>query len=259
MQLVDPHPLVVIHDNGLHEVSVKYCNCLHASNLPRRKQLLRMGWYPATVHLPATCVSFEALNLFHAATLTGKVSAYSFYKTLIYMTDALGLRVPKVRNFAIIVPDLTHFLPETLSAISPSHSSVPTLVDVDEGRERQSEGWGVAGGAWRISRHLPCLSYSRSQSSTRLATARGPVSFAAHPLCLDYRTNIVRFLYRKIVALDACFRFIGLWRSNQTVDPSLHPNGAYMIDEQSGYGQYILEHADEADVSHSVYLVDELV
>lgn len=91
---VDSHVLVVMHDNGIHEVSVRYCNCLEA--VPRRIQLLRFGWYPATVYMPATCASFEALELFHAATLTGKLSGYNFYQALVYLTDALGLKVPKV-------------------------------------------------------------------------------------------------------------------------------------------------------------------
>lgn len=95
MRKVDSHVLVVMHGNGIHEVSVRYCDCLQA--VPRRIQLLRNGWYPATVYMPATCASFEALELFHAATLTGKLSGYNFYQTLVYLTDALGLKVPKVR------------------------------------------------------------------------------------------------------------------------------------------------------------------
>lgn len=93
-RMSDSHVLVVLHDNGIHEVSVRYCNCLEG--IPRRRQLLRYGWYPATVYRPATCASLAGLELFHAATLTGKVSAYNFYKALVYMTDAKGLKVPKV-------------------------------------------------------------------------------------------------------------------------------------------------------------------
>ncbi|KAF9017023.1 hypothetical protein BDZ89DRAFT_933846, partial [Hymenopellis radicata] len=96
MPRVDPHPLVVMHVTGLHEVSVRYCNCLEA--IPRRQQLLRFGWYPATVHRPATCATLQLLDLFHGLTLNGKLSAYNFYKTLVYITDALGIKVPKVRS-----------------------------------------------------------------------------------------------------------------------------------------------------------------
>lgn len=100
MRVSDSHVLVVLHDNGIHEVSVRYCNCLVA--IPRRRQLLRFGWYPATVYRPATCASIAGLELFHAATLTGKLSAYNFYKALVYMTDAKGLKVPKV-TFSLVL------------------------------------------------------------------------------------------------------------------------------------------------------------
>ncbi|KAF8994207.1 hypothetical protein BDZ89DRAFT_972414, partial [Hymenopellis radicata] len=94
MPRVDPHPIVVMHVTGLHEVSVRYCNCLES--IPRRQQLLRFGWYPATVHQPKTCATLQLLDLFHGLTLNGKLSAYNFYKTLVYITDALGITVPKV-------------------------------------------------------------------------------------------------------------------------------------------------------------------
>ncbi|KAF8998463.1 hypothetical protein BDZ89DRAFT_1051589 [Hymenopellis radicata] len=95
MPRMDPHPIVVMHTTGLHEVSVRYCNCLEST--PRRQQLLRFGWYPATVQRPATCATLDVLELFHGLTLNGKLSAYNFYKTMIYLTDALGIQVPKKR------------------------------------------------------------------------------------------------------------------------------------------------------------------
>ena len=94
----DQKPLVVIHNNAIRPVAVRYCNCLGTSNVPRRQQLLCCGWYPASVIALETCASFAALKLFHAGTLTGKVSAYNFYRSLVYMTDVLGFKVPKVNT-----------------------------------------------------------------------------------------------------------------------------------------------------------------
>ncbi len=57
---------------------------------------MRNEWFPATVLQPRSAVTFEALDLFMACTLTGKMSAFDFYKALTYLTDVLGLNIPKV-------------------------------------------------------------------------------------------------------------------------------------------------------------------
>lgn len=85
---------VVIHDNALHEVAIDLCGCVNQQ--PARIQLLRAGLFPATVTRPRTAVTFKCLEQFDALTLTGKLSAYDYYKHLVYRTDAAGLCVPKV-------------------------------------------------------------------------------------------------------------------------------------------------------------------
>lgn len=87
----------LVHHNALHEVALDFCGCPQSQ--PSRIQLLRAGLFPATLRRPRTAVSFECLDEFHALTLTGKLSAYDYYKHLVYRTDALGLNVPKVRRF----------------------------------------------------------------------------------------------------------------------------------------------------------------
>ena len=43
-------------------------------------------------------LNVRALELFHAQTLTGKMSAHEFYKCLEHLTDNTELSVPKVRT-----------------------------------------------------------------------------------------------------------------------------------------------------------------
>ncbi|KAJ7738200.1 hypothetical protein B0H16DRAFT_1325595 [Mycena metata] len=65
-----PHQLhekfVVIHANGIHNVSVDACNCGENRLLagPPEDQLLRAGWFPATDDRPRTCTTFEVLDVF---------------------------------------------------------------------------------------------------------------------------------------------------------------------------------------------------
>lgn len=98
MQCVNPREqeFTVIHTNGIHRVTICYCDCDCA--VSRRQQLLRHRWYPATVHVPQTCATFEVLNQFHLLTLTSKLAVFAFYTTLERLTDNTGLDVPRVSD-----------------------------------------------------------------------------------------------------------------------------------------------------------------
>lgn len=88
---------IVLHTNGLHYVAVDFCGC--NERIPHRQQLLRSEWFPATVYQPQTCATFRLLDLFHIVTLTGKLSAHEFYRSLEHLTDNLDIKIPKVCVF----------------------------------------------------------------------------------------------------------------------------------------------------------------
>jgi len=85
----------VIHSNGIHHVAINQCRC---HGIPLYKQLLRIGWWPATPLNPRSAATFEVLRHFHLLNLQGKVTGYSFYQTLVYQTDNTGLNPPPVRS-----------------------------------------------------------------------------------------------------------------------------------------------------------------
>lgn len=96
-----PHPhlgakdFIVIHLNGIHQVSVNFCGCYpHPEHW---RQLVRFGWYPATPLNPQTCASLETLRLFQTMNLQGKISAYDFYQALVRLTDGYGIEPLPVR------------------------------------------------------------------------------------------------------------------------------------------------------------------
>jgi hypothetical protein len=86
---------IVLHTNGLHYVAVDFCGC--NERIPHRQQLCKSEWFPVTVYQPQTCVTFRLLDLFHIVTLTGKLSAHEFYRSLEHLTDNLDIKIPKVR------------------------------------------------------------------------------------------------------------------------------------------------------------------
>jgi CxC2 like cysteine cluster associated with KDZ transposases len=90
----------VIHSNGIHHVAVDQCRC---NETLLYKQLLRIGWWPATPIDPRSAATFEVLRHFQLLNLQGKVTAYSFYRALEYQTDNIGLSPPPVSSLSIVV------------------------------------------------------------------------------------------------------------------------------------------------------------
>jgi len=88
----------VIHVNGVHEVDVDFCECSKSIHLLPRQQLLRRQLFPATVHQPRLCATFQVLQHYHLQSVHTKVSAYHFYEALERETDNTGIDPLKVRN-----------------------------------------------------------------------------------------------------------------------------------------------------------------
>ena len=89
----------VIHSNGIHHVAIDQCRC---HGLLLNKQLLRIGWWPATPLKPRSAATFEVLWHFHLLNLQGKVTGYSFYQALEYQMDNTRLQPPPVRSWLLI-------------------------------------------------------------------------------------------------------------------------------------------------------------
>lgn len=108
----DPgHEGFVVLDVGyIHLVAVDFCGCdcryLMGSH---EVQLLRRGWYPASVDSPKTCATFHLLDNFHAQTLQGKTTMYDFYTALERLTDATGVKpLDRYRQFLRMTREWRH-------------------------------------------------------------------------------------------------------------------------------------------------------
>lgn len=89
MRSTSLNDLTVIHNNGIHSVSVDFCGC---RNVPMHVQLLQVGWWPATPLEPHSCATFQVLREFQLLNLQGKLSVYDYYRTLELLTDNVGLQ-----------------------------------------------------------------------------------------------------------------------------------------------------------------------
>ncbi|SJL18909.1 uncharacterized protein ARMOST_22511 [Armillaria ostoyae] len=204
----------VIHVNGLHEVAVDFCNCW--LTVPHRQQMLRYEWFPATVLQPRSATTFQALDLFMACTLTGKMSAFDFYKAMTYLTDALGLDIPKNRYKPLLcmVREYRHLL---------------LLLRAGKGNE--------------------------CDGASRVAPGELAMECPACPnphvnLPEDWRDAppLLQYLYRKLVAIDANFRLRNLLRSDDITDPGLHTGLAYFVEAEK-YKAHVAKYATQKDIS----------
>ena len=110
--------LTVLDSNGVHAIAVEFCDC--QSNLPHRKQLLEMRWFPATPIDPRTAFTFNLLRQFQYFNLQGGITSYEFYRALEFITDGrLSANLP-VSHFRARASSSTY----DAYRIAPVHSKL---------------------------------------------------------------------------------------------------------------------------------------
>lgn len=92
--------------SGAHRIVVRYCFCDRRP--PKRIQLLRSRWFPATIHRPSTAFTFDILDFFHKLQDQNKCNPYDFYHAILQRTDAAGLKPEIVRRFSSVVCACPH-------------------------------------------------------------------------------------------------------------------------------------------------------
>lgn len=86
---------VVLDHGGIHTVCLDFCGCgKHTQS--HTTQLLRVGWFPASVKNPRTAATFRLLSTFELLSYESKISTFEFYQALARLTDNTGMKKPKV-------------------------------------------------------------------------------------------------------------------------------------------------------------------
>ncbi|EIW53788.1 uncharacterized protein TRAVEDRAFT_134057, partial [Trametes versicolor FP-101664 SS1] len=197
---------VVLDVLGIHEVGLDFCGCDLAR--PHHKQLLRLGWFPATSVNPKTAATFRLLEVFHTLSNQSKVSGWEYYCALAQRTDNTGTKPPKdrYRAFMMMIRQWRH-----LKMMKRA------------GRGNVEGGIGAAEQGSCVVECPAC-----PQPGKNL-----PNDWETDPPARRYV-----WLYRLHLAIDANFRLKRKKVSNDAVDPSLNKGCAYVV-EETAYKDHI--------------------
>ncbi|KAJ7043420.1 hypothetical protein C8F04DRAFT_1207359 [Mycena alexandri] len=208
--------MVVLDTHYIHTVKYRYCGCDHSDDSQNLEQLMRNGWYPATVVDPATCATFAALDLFRLLNVVGNINARDFVTTLERRTNATHV----------------HELPDRYKAF---------------GRMSREYAWLKrllhAGRA-----HNPLGLQNTKNGECAVLCWACPHDNINLPEGWREVSPEFRFLYMLLLAMDANFRLKNRLRANAHDDPPLGGGWGYMVEERA-YKKHLKGYVAEKDVS----------
>ncbi|KAJ7693956.1 hypothetical protein B0H17DRAFT_1132323 [Mycena rosella] len=80
--------MVIIEAPIIHQIHVHYCECQKSDSADNLEQLLRNGWYPATIMDPGTCATFRSLEGLRLYSVVGNMNTRDFITALERVTDS---------------------------------------------------------------------------------------------------------------------------------------------------------------------------
>ncbi|KAI0348966.1 hypothetical protein OH77DRAFT_1465830 [Trametes cingulata] len=80
-------PITILHEHGIMELPVKFCQCLGAD--PEPAQLLKHGCWPATWKTPSTAITLNTMRTYHGLELQGQLNVHDYIAHLRRMTDGV--------------------------------------------------------------------------------------------------------------------------------------------------------------------------
>lgn len=90
--------MTIIDSHGIHTVAVNFCACERSLTAMKHVQLLRAGWYPASMADPQTCATLAALEEFHLLNVKGALNVHDFIGAVSRRTNAAKITMPPVRT-----------------------------------------------------------------------------------------------------------------------------------------------------------------
>lgn len=97
--------ILVTDLNGAHTISIQFCACKGSPGwVENYRQLLRIGWYPASFNRPKTVFTFDVLDTYHKLTLQGKLNLHDFYSSILQKTNNCGQK-KRIVCFAVKTSD----------------------------------------------------------------------------------------------------------------------------------------------------------
>ncbi|EIN10159.1 hypothetical protein PUNSTDRAFT_64703, partial [Punctularia strigosozonata HHB-11173 SS5] len=205
---------LVFDANGYHSVDVRFCVCLPT---PPWKQLLDVGWYPASSQEPRTAFTFSFLDTYHRLTLQGKISLHDYYLSVTHKTDNAGLN-----------EQMSRYHEATLATRQWSHLML---------LKRSARG------------HDPSGIRNTSKGALTVACPACPQPGWNIPDDWDKCPPEQRWIYTLFIALDACFRLKN--KDRKIHDPELGNGWGYCVEETS-YQEHLKEYVEIEEVNTTV-------
>ncbi|KAJ7107309.1 hypothetical protein C8R43DRAFT_905798 [Mycena crocata] len=202
--------MVVIHVNGLHIIDFQYCGCDLSDYGLNIYQCMRNLWYPATLVEPATCATFETLELFRLLNVVGNMNVHDFVGSLERLTDATRIkRVPdRYKSFG-----------------------------------RMSRQWAFLKRCKRAGHaHDPAgLEATKNNGACAVLCWACPHDGINLPEGWRDVDPEFRFLYMLMLAVDANFRLKNRLRKNEHDDPSFGPGYGNIVEEEP-YREHLVDY-----------------
>ncbi|KAJ7178679.1 hypothetical protein C8R43DRAFT_1118051 [Mycena crocata] len=214
--------MTVLSHPYIHQIHFRYCSCKKSDHADPLHQLLRNGWYPATLTDPATCATFTTLDTFRLQNVVGNMNVHDFIGAMERQTNSMGScglnKVPhRYKEFMRMSRQWAFLLR----------------------MKRSGRGHDMAGVA-----------------ATKLGEAAvicWACPFDKRNLPLNWRDVDPRyaFLYMLILALDANFKLRSRLRANAHDDPSLGAGKEYFV-EPNAYREHLRDYIPEKDISSCI-------
>ncbi|KAJ7100996.1 hypothetical protein C8R43DRAFT_1141258 [Mycena crocata] len=212
--------MVVIDTTGIHSVHFNYCGCRPGGRKANElEQLMRGGWYPASLTDPGTCATFNVLDLYRLLNVVGNMNVHDFIRSLERRTDGLGSSGMR-------------WMPDRYRAFNRMQRQWAFLARLRRaGRAHAEDGVDATGPGELLDGCWACPQEFRNLPS-------------------DWRSvdPKYKFLYMLILAVDANFKLKHRLRANERYDPSLGPGwGAFV--EPIAYREHLKNYVGEKDIS----------
>ncbi|KAK7045182.1 CxC2 domain-containing protein [Favolaschia claudopus] len=219
--LPDPaqHKLVVIEEPIIHQIQIRYCKCAKSDDADNIEQLLRNGWYPATVTDPGTCATFRTLETYRLYNVVGNFNVRDFVTSVERATDA------------------------------SASSNMTWLPDRYKQFNRVSRQWSFLMRLKRAGRgHDPRGVESTALGECAVRCWACPQDGRNLPDGWREVDAKYQFLYMLILAVDANFRLRNRIRVHEIDDPSLGPGWGYWV-EPNSYREHLKNYVGEDEIS----------
>ncbi|KAF7965392.1 hypothetical protein HWV62_44067, partial [Athelia sp. TMB] len=212
----NPLEMTIIDSHGIHTIAIRFCGCELALAANKCLQLLRAGWYPATMTNPQTCATIAVLEEYHLLHLKGALNVHDFIGAVSRRTDAACIATPPERE-------------KSMGHMFRQYSFLKRLKRSGRGHDPAGVGATAQGGCAVLCWACP----------------HEGINIPSNWRDVDKK---YKFLYMLILAMDANFRLVNRIIANEHDDPELGPGWACTVNP-GPYKEHLKGYVSEKDIT----------